>query len=116
VKNKRLVELVMLFVVAALVSAMATGSRAADMPAKTAATAAGAAALSSGEVSKVDKGAGKITIKHGPLANLDMPAMTMAFAVKDPAVLDRFKAGDRIAFVAEKGNGGFVVTRIEASK
>ena len=30
-----------------------------------------------GEVRKVDKAAGKITVKHGPIANLDMPGMTM---------------------------------------
>ena len=47
------------------------------------------AALSDGEVRKVDKDAKKITIKHGPLANLDMPPMTMVFQVKDPAMLAR---------------------------
>lgn len=48
----------------------------------------GAVAASEGEVRKVDKDAKKITIKHGPLQNLDMPAMTMVFQVKDPAMLD----------------------------
>ena len=47
------------------------------------------AALSDGEVRKVDKDAKKITIKHGPLAKLDMPPMTMVFQVKDPAMLDQ---------------------------
>ncbi|HWD22336.1 MAG TPA: copper-binding protein, partial [Burkholderiales bacterium] len=60
------------------------------------------AQLSDGEVRKVDKQAKKITIKHGPLANLDMPAMTMVFQVKDPALLDQIKAGDRVKFQAEK--------------
>ena len=72
--------------------------------------------LSDGEVRKVDKDAKKITIKHGPLANLDMPAMTMVFQVKDPAMLDKVKAGDKVKFVAEKVGGAFTVTQIEPVK
>lgn len=71
------------------------------------------AALSDGEVRKVDKDAKKITIKHGPLANLDMPPMTMVFQVKDPAMLDQVKAGDKIKFEAEKVGGAFRVTKIQ---
>ena len=71
------------------------------------------AALSDGEVRKVDKDAKKITIKHGPLANLDMPAMTMVFQVKDPALLDKVKAGDKVKFRAEKEGSAYLVTRIE---
>lgn len=72
-----------------------------------------AAALSEGQVRKVDKSAKKITIKHGPLANLDMPPMTMVFQVKDPAMLDQVKVGDKIKFDAEKVGGAFRVTKIE---
>jgi Cu(I)/Ag(I) efflux system periplasmic protein CusF len=74
------------------------------------------AALSDGEVRKVDKDAKKLTIKHGPLANLDMPAMTMVFQVKDPALLDKVKVGDKVKFQAEKVGGGFAVTKIEPAK
>jgi Cu/Ag efflux protein CusF len=70
-------------------------------------------AMAEGEVRKVDKDAKKITIKHGPLQRLDMPAMTMVFQVKDPAMLDQVKVGDKIRFDAEKVGGGFVVTKIE---
>ena len=69
-----------------------------------------------GEVRKVDKDAQKITIRHGPLAKLDMPAMTMVFRVKDPALLDQVKAGDKVKFDAEKVGGAFTVTRIEPAK
>ena len=75
-----------------------------------------AAALSDGEVRKVDKDAKKITIKHGPLANLDMPPMTMVFQVKDPAMLDQVKAGDKVKFQAEKVGGAFTLTQIEPAK
>lgn len=75
-----------------------------------------ATAMSEGEVRKVDKGAGKITIKHGPLANLDMPPMTMVFRVKDAAMLEQVRQGDKILFVADKINGAYTVTQLEAGK
>jgi Cu(I)/Ag(I) efflux system periplasmic protein CusF len=73
-------------------------------------------ALSEGEIRKVDKDAKKITIKHGPLTNLDMPPMTMVFKVKDPAMLEQVKAGDKVRFQAEKVGGAFTVTKIEPAK
>jgi hypothetical protein len=69
--------------------------------------------MSEGEIRKIDKEAGKVTIKHGPLINLDMPAMTMIFRVKDPAMLDQVKVGDKISFVADKVNGQITVTQVE---
>lgn len=75
-----------------------------------------AGSLTPGEVKKVDKDAGKVTIKHGPLDNLGMPAMTMVFRVKDSAMLDQLKAGDRINFLADKWNGTLTVMRFEAAK
>lgn len=74
------------------------------------------ATLVDGLVKKVDKAAGKVTLAHGPLTNLGMPAMTMAFRVKDAAWLDKLKEGDKIRFMAEKVNGGITIIRIEAAK
>lgn len=68
-----------------------------------------------GEIRKVDKSAAKITIKHGPMAKLDMPPMTMVFQVKDKALLDVAKPGDKVTFDAEKAGGAYVVTQIEAA-
>ena len=70
-------------------------------------------ALTQGEVRKVDKDAKKITIKHEPIQNLDMPAMTMVFQVKDPAMLEQVKAGDKVKFEAQKLGGAFTLTAIE---
>ena len=81
-----------------------------------AASAALAQALTDGEVRKVDKDARKITLKHGPIRNLDMPAMTMVFQVKDPAMLEQVKAGDKVKFQAEKLGGAFTVTHIVPAK
>ncbi|RPJ47093.1 MAG: hypothetical protein EHM16_07270 [Betaproteobacteria bacterium] len=75
-----------------------------------------ATALSDGEIRKVDRDAQKITIRHGPIANLGMPPMTMVFQVKDPALLDRSKTGDKVRFSAEKAGGAYVVTHIESAK
>ena len=65
------------------------------------------------EVRKIDKDAKKITLKHGPIKNLDMPGMTMVFQVKDAALLDKFVAGDKIMFTAEQQQGAFLVTGAE---
>lgn len=75
--------------------------------------AAAADSMSTGEVKKVDRSAGKITIKHGPLKNLGMDAMTMVFRVQDPTMLDQIKAGDKINFVAEQPNGQLTVSRLQ---
>jgi Cu/Ag efflux protein CusF len=72
-----------------------------------------ATVMAEGEVRKVDKEAGKLTLKHGPIANLDMPQMTMVFRVKDPAMLDQVKAGDKVRFAADHVGGQFTVVKIE---
>ncbi len=72
-----------------------------------------AAAMTDGEVKKVDKSTGKITIKHGPLGKLEMPSMTMVFRVSDPKMLDQVKPGDKIKFEADKINGALTVVALE---
>jgi len=66
-----------------------------------------------GQVMKVDEPAGKITLKHGPIKNLDMDAMTMVFRVKDVAMLKAVKVGDAVKFEAERVNGAITVTKIQ---
>lgn len=73
------------------------------------------AAMTAGEIKKIDKNGGKITLKHGPIENLGMPNMTMVFRVKEPAMLDNLKAGDKVKFAADKVNGALTVTRIQAA-
>jgi Cu(I)/Ag(I) efflux system protein CusF len=65
-----------------------------------------------GEVVKVDKAAGKVTLKHGPIKKFDMDSMTMVFRVADPAMLDKMKAGDKIEFEADRVNGAITLTKI----
>jgi Cu(I)/Ag(I) efflux system periplasmic protein CusF len=83
---------------------------------KDAASAAPAGSMTDGEVRKVDKENKKLTLKHGEIKNLDMPSMTMVFQVQDSALLERFKAGDKVRFRAEKVGGAYTVVAIEAAQ
>jgi len=81
----------------------------------TATLAAGASI--SGEVKKIDEGAGKITLKHGPAKSLGMDdPMTMVYRVKDPAMLKQVKVGDKVTFEAEEAASGYTVTKMDKAK
>ena len=69
-------------------------------------------ATTPGEVTKVDKAGGRITLKHSEIKSLDMPAMTMAYRVRDAKLLDSVAVGDRVRFVAERVDGQYTVTAI----
>ena len=66
----------------------------------------------SGEVTKVDKAAGRIEIRHGEIKNLDMPPMRMSFRVREPRLLEGLAAGDKVRFTAEKIDGQFTIVTI----
>ena len=74
--------------------------------------------LAAGEVKKVDESSGKITLKHGPIKNLNMDEeeMTMVFRVSDPSMLKQVKVGDKVQFEAERQTGGITITKIQKSK
>ena len=74
------------------------------------------AAMVSGEVKKIDESAGKITLKHGPIKNLDMGGMTRVLRVKDPAMLKKLKVGDKVQFEAERAAEGVTITKIQKTK
>jgi Cu/Ag efflux protein CusF len=80
------------------------------------AASAPTASMTDGEVRRIDKAQAKLTLRHGPIANLDMPRMTMVFQVADPRMLETLKEGDKVRFVADKVNGVYTVTAIEAVK
>ena len=68
--------------------------------------------LSEGEIRKVDKEGGKITLAHGEIKSLDMPPMTMVFTVKNPALFGELKKGDKVRFAVVREDGKLVVTEI----
>jgi len=78
-----------------------------------AAASAGVGEMTDGEVRKVDLEAGKLTLKHADIKSLDMPAMTMVFVVKDKAMLEKLKTGDKIRFKAINDGGKFTVTELQ---
>lgn len=69
-----------------------------------------------GEVVKIDKAQGKVTLRHGPIKNLDMDQMTMVFRVKEPQMLDAIAVGDKVKFEADRVNGQITVTKIRNEK
>lgn len=69
--------------------------------------------LTDGEVKKIDKEQGKITLKHGAIKHMDMPGMTMVFLAKDKAMLDTVKAGDKVRFMVVDQGGKMTVTEIQ---
>lgn len=75
-------------------------------------------AMANGEVKKIDEAAGKITLKHGPIKNLDMQdeSMTMVFRVQDPAMLKQVKVGDKVQFEAERTTAGITITKMQKGK
>ena len=81
-----------------------------------AASAFAQATMAVGEVRKVDKSRGKITLKHGEIKNLDMPPMTMVFNVRDKALLDGIAVGDKVRFTATHDKGQMWVETLSVIK
>ena len=77
------------------------------------ATPAWAAEMTAGMVKNVDEKLMKVTIKHEELKNLEMPSMTMVFAIADAAMLAKLKAGSKIKFTADRVNGRLTVTEVQ---
>lgn len=81
-----------------------------------AALAAGDQAMTEGTIRKVDTEQGKVTIKHGPIDNLDMPPMTMVFGMKDPSLLEGVEKGDKVNFHVVDEGGKMVIEALESAE
>lgn len=77
------------------------------------ASAPGAGELADGEVRRVDLDGTRLTLKHGEIKSLDMPPMTMVFGVRDKALLDGVKAGDKVRFRAVIDAGKYTITELQ---
>ncbi len=109
--NTHLKTLLAISTLALLAPAAAMADDAHHKPA--AAASAAAVEMTDGEVRKVDMESGKLTLRHAEIKSLDMPGMTMVFVVKDKAMLDKLKAGDKVKFKAVNDAGKFTVTEIQ---
>lgn len=111
---KRLILIATLFAAAPTYAQKAADDHSAHHPAPVQAQSQGP--LVDGEVRKVDFDTKKITLRHSAIPNLDMPPMTMVFQVKDQAMLEKVKTGDKVKFAVEKTGGAFTVTQIEPAQ
>lgn len=75
-----------------------------------------AAQAADGEVRRIDRAQGRITLKHGEIKAIDMPPMTMVYKVRDPSLLERVKPGDKVEFTAEKIDGEYTITGMTPRK
>ena len=91
-----------------------TGHATASSAASAATTTATDAVMTAGKITRVDARNGKLSIRHEEIKNLDMPAMTMVFGLKDSALAAQFKPGDKVLFHAEDHNGALTITRIQS--
>ncbi|MBU6271293.1 MAG: copper-binding protein [Betaproteobacteria bacterium] len=126
----RVVLVTALASLAPLVAGAAAGTPAAATSPALAAAGAGAPAagtagaisaeaqapLTAAEVRRVDRGNARITLRHEEMRHLDMPPMTMVFAVADPAMLEGLSPGMAVRVRVERREGGLVVTRIEPAR
>ena len=114
--NFKTTVLIVGLAVAASSATLSTAQSTAPAKQSGATTASAASDMAQGEIQKVDKDTGRLTIKHGEIKNLDMPGMTMVFATKDKTMVDKVKTGDKIRFKAVNENGKFIVTEIQTDK
>ena len=106
----------LLFAAAVLIAAPYAVAQSTDHQSHHVGQSSAALEMAEGEVRKVDKDAGKITLKHGELKSLEMPPMTMVFQVEQKALLDKVKVGDKVRFAAKQIGGQLTVTAIEPDR
>src|ERR671914_2021441 len=75
--------------------------------------AAGEVQKGNGVVTNVDRAVGKVTLKHDPIKSLNWPTMTMAFAVKDKALLEKVAKDKKVEFEFVQQGQQFVITSIK---
>ena len=64
-----------------------------------------------GVVLKVDRANGTVKINHDPIPALDWPRMTMSFRLKESALADQVKEGDKVEFFLEKSGSDYVIVK-----
>ncbi|AEP35994.1 putative exported protein [Taylorella asinigenitalis 14/45] len=65
-----------------------------------------------GEVRRIDTAKSTIAIKHGEIADLGLPAVTLVYDI--PAnLLSGIKPGDKVSFTAKHENKKYIITEIK---
>lgn len=115
-KKLKIISVIATFSVAFVMSTGVLAQPTAKNSAPTETTVKKATEMTNGEVRKIDKESGKVTLRHDKIENLDMPGMTMVFKVKDMSMLDNIQVGDKVKFKAKEANGKLTVTEIKVDK
>ncbi len=110
---KKLAALVLMLATAAVAARTTPPEDHSSHHSGTSAAASADVAKAEGEVRKVDKEGKKLTLRHGPIPNLEMPDMTMVFRVADPKMLDGLEAKQKVRFTADRIEGQLTVTSLE---
>ena len=117
---KRVFLLSVLFSAASAATAQSGGMKGMemkDMPMKGMDTkmdkkdAKGTVHKATGVVTKVDKDS--VTIKHEPVKSMNWPSMTMAFKVKDKALMEKMKKDQKVNFEFKQEGRDYVVTDVK---
>lgn len=87
-----------------------------EAEAKAKAKAASQGEMADGEIRKINKNTGKITVKHGEIKSVEMPPMTMVFGVADKAMLEGLKEGDKVKFNVKQEGSNYTVTEIKKAQ
>jgi Cu(I)/Ag(I) efflux system periplasmic protein CusF len=72
-----------------------------------------ASEMTEAKVHHIDQEGGLLTLRYAEIKELGVPGMTMVCVVKDKAMLDKLRAGDKVKFKAVNEGGKFTVTQIE---
>ena len=59
----------------------------------------------------MDRANGTVKINHDPIPALDWPRMTMSFRLKESALADQVKEGDKVEFFLEKSGSDYVIVK-----
>jgi Cu/Ag efflux protein CusF len=66
-----------------------------------------------GEVRRLDREQGRVTLRHGDIRSLDMPPMTMVFQVSDTKMIDSLAPGDTVRFRVVAEGTRYRITALE---
>jgi Cu/Ag efflux protein CusF len=109
--NKRLIGAAL--VAATLLLTWGLQAQTASKPAATStATAPANPEWVNAEITKLDLAKKRVTLKHAPIASIKMDAMTMPFKLKEVALFDGYKVGDKLQFVVKNDDGDLFVTQV----
>ena len=105
----------------ALIAALAvlafTSQRAqSQSTAPTKATAPASTEWVNGEITRIDAPRKRVTLKHAPIASIKMDAMTMPFKLKDVALIEGYKVGDKLQFTVTNDDGDLFITQVRKAQ